>query len=658
MPGMNPANSTGTEPAKAFWQIAVPVLAASVIAALAVLTVWKELDRRRHDRVQERLTLEAREVSQTVEQRMRAYRQVLRGARALFDASEDVTQADWRTYVGALALEQDHPGIQGVGFAIHVKAGDLDAHVARMRSLGHSDYRIEPPGTRAEYSSIIYLEPFNWRNQRAFSYDMLSEAVRGEAMRRARSTGEAALSGKVRLVQETDQDVQTGVLLYLPAYRHDMPTDTAEQRIEALAGWVYSPFRMDDLMRGTLKKSSDSLRLRIHDGPEFSAGTLLYDSHPDDPVRHDPPTHSIISDIDGRHWTLVFETREESAADTDRWRIELALTGLFGALLVTLTGNLALARRRAARLALLGASLARSEEMYSTLVNLSGESIMSLDGVGRIAFVNPALCRTLDMDAAAVTGQPLDQLADDSRRGPLQAMASALLEGQRVRMEVTMNSVSRGEVVMLASGVPRRDPDGHVTGAIIVMADISERKADEVRIAWLATHDTLTGLPNRSLLNDRLARALTASQRYRHSFCVLFIDLDHFKEINDRMGHQAGDAVLIEASRRMLACLRAADTLARHGGDEFVALLPENGTLDGGLAVAEKIRAALCQPFALAEGQAQISASVGVVMCPEHGNDLDVLMAHADAAMYAAKAAGRNTIATWNPHDSNQDNFK
>jgi diguanylate cyclase (GGDEF)-like protein/PAS domain S-box-containing protein len=654
---MNPAHSPGTEQVKAFWQIALPVLAASVIAALAVLLVWKELDRRHRDRVQERLTLEAREVSQTVELRMRAYRQVLRGARALFDASDDVTRGDWRAYVGALALEQDHPGIQGVGFAALVRAADLDAHIAQMRNRGHADYRIKPSGVRAEYSSIIYLEPFNWRNQRAFAYDMLSEPVRGEAMRRARSTGEAALSGKVTLIQETDRDVQTGVLLYLPAYRHGMPTDTPEQRAEALAGWVYSPFRMDDLMRGTLGKASDSLRLRIHDGPESSPDSLLHDSHPGDPDRHGTATYSVARDIDGRRWKLSFEIREESAADTERWRAELALMTLFGVLLVTLTGNLALARRRTARLALLSASLARSEEMYSTLVNLSGESIMSLDESGRIAFANPALCRALDVDAAAVTGRPLERLANEGGRHALQAMSFALLHGEHVRMELTMVSVSRGEIVMLASGVPRLDRDGHVTGAIIVMADISERKADEMRIAWLATHDTLTGLPNRSLLNDRLARALTVSQRYQHNFCVLFIDLDHFKEINDRLGHPAGDAVLIEASRRMLGCLRAADTLARHGGDEFVALLPENGTLDGGLAVAEKIRAALCQPFVLADGQAQISASVGVVMCPEHGNDLDVLMARADAAMYAAKAVGRNTIATWNPHDSNQDNF-
>ena len=282
----------------------------------------------------------------------------------------------------------------------------------------------------------------------------------------------------------------------------------------------------------------------------------------------------------------MFEQRQEAAADVDRWHTELALVVLFGVLVVALTASLGLARRRAARLAELGASLARSEALYSTLVNLSGESILALDARGRIEYANPGLHRMLNLDARDVSGRSLGELAFDGNRHALQSMADALLGGDTVRMELTLQSRDRGEVAVLASGVPRTDGAGRVTGAIIVMADISERKADEARIAWLATHDSLTGLPNRSLLVERLNRTLTSAQRYRRRFCLLFIDLDHFKEVNDRMGHHAGDEVLIEASRRMLACLRAADTLARHGGDEFVALLPETrfdrGRLRGG----------------------------------------------------------------------------
>lgn len=654
MPDTTPVPLGGTTADRSVWQIVLPVAVAFALAVASFSLVWFEIGRRHLERVDERLSFEARDVAQQIEQRMRAHRQVLRGARALFDASDDVTPEDWHAYVAALSLGRDFPGIQGVGFSRYVPAAQLDAHERQMRAAGHHDYQIRPPGERNEYSSIIYLEPFDWRNQRAFSYDMLSEPVRREAMQRARLSGEAALTGKVRLIQETDQDIQIGVLLYLPAYRHGAQIDTEAQRAEALLGWVYSPFRMHDLMAGTLGGSMPGVRMRIYDG-DPAPESLLYDSHPGDPERYEAPAHRIERDIDGRRWLLVLEQRAVAPSELDRWRTELGLVLMFGALLIALSASLGVARRRAARLAEMSLSLARSETMYSTLVNLSGEGILSVDAQHAIEFANPALHRMLNLDSRDVVGRPADELAQDSGRHALQAMFTALLGGETVRMELALKARDRGDVTVLASGVPRVDADGRVTGAIVVMADISERKADEARIAWLATHDSLTGLPNRSLLADRLNRTLVAARRYDTPFCVLFIDLDHFKDVNDRLGHQAGDQVLIEASRRMLSCLRAADTLARQGGDEFVALLPETGSADAACAVAEKIRTRLGEPFMVDRGDAQISASIGVVTCPEQGEDFDTLLARADAAMYAAKAEGRNTIAVWKEQDNNKD---
>lgn len=641
------ANPDATVSGRQLWHITLPVLIAFIAASLAFWAVWREIDRRHHERVEERLDFEASDLTLKVEQRMRAYRQVLRGARALFIASDEVTSDDWTTYVAALSLQEDFPGIQGVGFSRFVPAPELPSHIEDMRKAGFLDYAIRPEGERAEYSSILYLTPLDWRNRRALHFDMMSEPVRREAMRRARLSGEAALSGKVRLLQETDQDIQTGVLLYLPVYRRGASTDTAAARATSLLGWAYSPFRMRDLMRGTLGGDLHTLRLRIYDDGRLDPETLLYDSHDQDPVRFDAPTRMIEREIDGRRWLLVFEQRNESAADIDRWRTELALMVVFGVLVVTLTGGLAFARRRAAQLAELGRSLARSERMYATLVNLSGEGILSLDDRHLIEFANPGMHRMLGVDSRAIVGRTVESLARESSRHALQAMADALLSGDSVRMEVTLQARDGHEVVVLASGVPRVDSRGRVTGAIIMLADISERKADEARIAWLATHDSLTGLPNRSLLTDRLSGTLVSSRRYQRRFCLLFLDLDYFKEVNDRMGHLAGDALLVESSRRMLACLRASDTLARHGGDEFVALLPETGSIEAARSVAEKIRAALSEPFSIEGRTARISASIGIVLCPDHGEDFDTLLSRADEAMYAAKAQGRNTIAVW-----------
>ncbi len=637
------------------WQIALPVLSATVLAALAFWAVWQEIERRRIERAAAQLEFDARDLTQKVEQRMRAHRQVLRGARALFNASDEVTVEDWTAYVVALSLHEDFPGIQGVGFSRHVPAAELEDHIRAMRKAGVSDYAIRPSGQRPEYSSIVYLTPLDWRNRRALHFDMMSEPVRREAMNRARLSGEAALSGKVRLVQETDQDTQTGVLLYLPTYRRELPVDTDAERAAALIGWVYSPFRMRDLMRGTLGSNLHALRLRIYDDGRDDPTALLYDSHEDDPVRSAALTRKVERDIDGRRWLLVFEQRSEAASDLDRWRTELALVVVFGILVVTLAAGLGHSRRRAAQLAELGRSLSRSERMYATLVNLSGEGILSVDPGGRVEYANPGLHRMLGLDDDTLTGRPIETLTGDGHRHAVTAMSTALLSGESVRMELTLQGHGDCARVVLASGVPRTDTDGQVTGAIVVLADISERKADEARIAWLATHDGLTGLPNRSLLTDRLKGTLISSRRYRRPFCLLFVDLDHFKEVNDRMGHQAGDAVLIEASRRMQACLRASDTLARYGGDEFVALLPETDSLESACAVAEKIRSRLGAAFVLDTGRVQISASIGVVMCPEHGDDLEDLVCRADEAMYGAKADGRNTIAVWKNPD-NKDN--
>jgi diguanylate cyclase (GGDEF)-like protein/PAS domain S-box-containing protein len=651
----SPVEAPRSAPERTAWMVALPVLLATLGVAVAVVMVWNEIGRRHRERVEEHLAFQAREITEHIDQRMRAYRQVLRGARALFDASDNVTASDWKAYVEALALPRDFSGIQGVGFVRYVRAGELAEHLREMRAAGHPDYAIRPPGERAEYSSVIYLEPSTWRNQRALAYDGLSEPVRREAMDRARRSGEATLSGKVILKQETDQDVQSGVVLVLPTYRHGMPTGSEDERLAALSGWVFSPFRTHDLITGTLGQMPNLVRVRIYDGDAASPDTLLFDSHPDDRSRYDLAARSLSRKIEGRTWLLVFEARQETAADISRWRAELGVVVTFGVLLVALTATLSLAARRSRRLAKMGDSLAHSEAMYSTLVNLSGEIILLLDGRGHIEFGNPRLYRTLGLEPGCLSGKPLEVLSDDAGRHALQSMSSALLDGVTVRMELTLQGTG-SPVSVLASGVPRQDAGGRVTGAIVVMSDISERKADEARIAWLATHDGLTGLPNRSLLTDRLSRALNTEQRYQRRFCLLFIDLDHFKDINDRMGHHAGDSVLIEASRRMLACLRAADTLARHGGDEFVALLPEVTSIDGAFAVAEKIRARLCEPFVIEEGQAQISASVGIVMCPDQGNDLDTLLARADEAMYEAKAEGRNTIAVWRPKQNGQDN--
>jgi diguanylate cyclase (GGDEF)-like protein/PAS domain S-box-containing protein len=200
-----------------------------------------------------------------------------------------------------------------------------------------------------------------------------------------------------------------------------------------------------------------------------------------------------------------------------------------------------------------------------------------------------------------------------------------------------------GRVAWLSShGKTLADASGRVYRMIGVSQDITERKRQEEEARFLAYHDTLTGLPNRRLLDDRLRQAVFLAQRRDARVGLMVVDLDHFKQVNDALGHRAGDAVLREAAHRILGCLRKADTLARHGGDEFVVVIPDLH-LDGDCqVVAEKILRSLDAPFRVDGRDFTIGASIGVSLYPIDAGDGEALLRNADVAMYRAKQLGRN----------------
>lgn len=191
--------------------------------------------------------------------------------------------------------------------------------------------------------------------------------------------------------------------------------------------------------------------------------------------------------------------------------------------------------------------------------------------------------------------------------------------------------------------------DGAVGGLVTVMLDISERKRMEQRVWHEANYDALTGLPNRRLFRDRLSEEIKRSRRSGRSLALLLIDLDRFKEVNDTLGHDAGDKLLIEAAKRISNCLRESDNVARPGGDEFMVILPEitDPTRIG--QVAQNVIEALLRPFLLNSHPAYVSASIGVALFPDDAGDMDTLLSYADQAMYAAKEQGRSCFSYFTP---------
>jgi len=304
-----------------------------------------------------------------------------------------------------------------------------------------------------------------------------------------------------------------------------------------------------------------------------------------------------------------------------------------------------------ASLVLHNAQAARAVEeqraFYEELLDHVPSDIAVLDSDFRYLYANrsavrdPELRRWLvgrdDFELCARVGQ--DRSVAELRRKHLQEAAR-----QRRTLEFEEELRGRdGKVRYFLRRIhPVVDREGRVTRLIGYGVNITDRKRAELRLAHLALHDALTGLPNRTLFMDRLAHALERARRTGAQVAVLFVDLDRFKWVNDTLGHEAGDELLRQVAGRLRSCLRGSDTLARLAGDEFTVLLEDVGGPEDALTVAQRIRSALQQPFSVAGQPAHITASVGVALSgPEVGGPQDLLR-RADAAMYGAKAAGRD----------------
>ncbi|TLS75955.1 diguanylate cyclase [Mariprofundus erugo] len=487
---------------------------------------------------QDNFNFAVEDARQKIIQRMLEYEQVLRGGVALFEASDEVTRIDWHNYVSTLKIDLYYPGIQGIGFASVLKPDEVARHETIIQANGFPDFAIHPTGKRDTYSSIDYLEPFDWRNRRAFGYDMFSESTRHSAMLYAMSTGNPALSGRVILVQETNQDVQAGFLMYLPLYRKGATIDTPEERRSNIIGFVYSPFRMHDLMQGILGAVPNNLSFEIYDSNTGSDDQLMYRSTHDDSGHTSETnmfdTHTTI-ELPGHTWHAHFHST--SSFEKELSSAQPAVIGVGGVAVDLL--------------------------LFTILLSLSNQK-------KRIAIKNAKL---IAIDA---------------------------------KLQEALHQVEQ-----------------------------------------MAYYDSLTGLANRRMMDERLQQSMAMSHRDHHYRALLFLDLDKFKAVNDELGHDAGDQVLIEASRRMQGSIREVDITCRLGGDEFVIILEQLGkdyavALQQTRNVTEKIRQALSYPYALEKEERICNPSIGITLFNDRESKLGQLLQLADEAMYAAKSEQGN----------------
>ncbi|SHH01514.1 CHASE domain-containing protein [Massilia sp. CF038] len=364
-----------------------------VCVGMTVL-VWQMVSAATEHRARDQFNARVASLQQRIAERMRTYEQGLRSAKALFSASDSVERKEWQLFVDSMAISKNFPGVQGFGYARVVQPSQRAFVERDVRAEGYPQFAIWPKRDGERALVIVYLEPFTPQNQRAFGFDLLSEPVRARGLLQAEASGEAAISGRTRLVQESGVAEQAGFLMFVPVYQTGYPLATAEQRRAALKGVVYSPFRMNDLMEGVLHAAVNDVALEIFDGDRIGPASPMYVSTVRSAQEQrdypNPFTTVVPLHLQQHDWTIRVTSLSgfESAVDRQKAQIVLVAGTLISLLFFGVVRALA-AREEyaAARAVQMQSALVASEHKFESLVDSALEfSIIAtdLDGVIRV----------------------------------------------------------------------------------------------------------------------------------------------------------------------------------------------------------------------------------------------------------------------------------
>jgi diguanylate cyclase (GGDEF)-like protein/PAS domain S-box-containing protein len=288
------------------------------------------------------------------------------------------------------------------------------------------------------------------------------------------------------------------------------------------------------------------------------------------------------------------------------------------------------------------------KERAQVTLNSIGDAVLSTDGKWCITFLNPVAEKLIGWTYAEAAGRRLTEVFQvidaTTRERIVPSLEFEVEKGRTIILPPNCVLVRRDghELPIEDFAAPIHDRGGQIAGMVVVFHDVSEAQAAAQKMTHLAEHDMLTSLPNRALLDDRLEQGIALAQRHSRRLAVLFIDLDHFKHINDSLGHLIGDQLLKAVALRITPCVCSSDTVSRQGGDEFIVLLSEVVHAEDAALIADKIRLAVLEPYTIANHFLHLTTSIGVSVYPDDGADPETLIQCADTAMYHAKEKGRN----------------
>ncbi|MDT8426558.1 MAG: diguanylate cyclase [Methyloprofundus sp.] len=593
-------------------------------------------------------------VSSLFEKQLQSYIDVAQHFRGEVSISGGVTPENFRKFAHDLVAE--HPDMQSVEWGVLVDAKDRIGFEQKMQQLygrkvliteyNRQDERVLS-ASKAEYLPVTYVYPLA-QHKTALGFDVNSELSQFHALNRARASGKTMLQVSDKHHAKSQDNFY--IINYIPFYH----SESGEQgRDNAFIGYLAQIISLKPFVEKILAQSHmENINLSLLDTTQEQA-VLIYQPLGRDDTASIAQTVAQEVSLANKVWTInlhatpAFITKIQAPSS---WGI--LLLGLLCTVIVMvmqrvyIQSNASLKRQLANNVEDLHASEVNANLLAVTFE--THQAILITDPEAKILRVNKAFTEITGYAEHEVIGRNPRILSSGRQNAEFyRDMWSALLETGKFESEI-WNRNKGGAVFLERQTITAvKDALGHTAYFVSVFADITQQKQAEERIKYFAFYDPLTLLPNRRLLLDRLEQALIHAQRAQTSGAVIAIDLDNFKEINDSLGYQYGDEVLIQFAQRLTQLLRKSDTVARLDGDKFVLILPtekkgQRLTLEHAMSVIEKILLDSQQPFILKEREYPITVSIGISLMEADSFRATDILRQADAAMYKAKAKGKH----------------
>lgn len=580
----------------------------------------------------ERLQGQGRDIAAAVDARMNAYGEVLHSLRALYITTDYLSWGEFHRYTGGLNLESRYPGFRRLDYLYYVLAYRRSRLEQALQNEtywqmpGRDFFQIYPAGFRDDHYVVYFTEPLDGVGRGRIGMDVGADPSMHAALEATRS------SGLFNLIPAVSGQPVDEINLMLPVYKPDQAVDTAEARRNAILG-VFRISLSPGEMLGSLLSGHTRTHVLVELSEEQAPGKLRHLHGPllDKTSRL---THTEWLVAGDKRWAVHVRRPHAAGGWAAPLPLILLLLGAGSTLLLIVNANLART-----------AMLAAAERKFRLVFEASLDPHWLLDEQGRIVDCNPASWRLLGHEGPQpLLGRspaefcPAEQ--PDDVRVPPHAWLTVLQDGHLFFERWQQRS--DGSLLPCAISLTRVDIDGR-TMVLETWRDLTAQREAEARVRYLARYDDLTGLPNRSYFRDYLQRTLAAAHASGQPLALMFIDLDRFKNINDQLGHQAGDEVLRTFGARLQRSLLPGEFCARLGGDEFVLLIDAQ---DGGLNTtrrAEQVLDVVDEPVLLGGDEYPLSASIGISLFPDDGDNGEQLLQFADVAMYRAKVLGKHT---------------